>query len=257
MEDITSADAADKSSEGATGAELFLSRLMNFQKALPSVFNPDRLAAWRAVDSAMKELIASVLKMAETESINEPLKCLLPEPIGSAASKDADLIGPIPALICGEPSEKSAEKSSEVNEAKTTPVKSSFIKDGLHRTAVAELLCIYGWCICEQLALAPAESAVTYHQKLVACLRIVISRVQRLLSSGSEQPDEADCERPMKNFFDTEDNKATAAALGLTVSQVERVKPAFEIFWLAHLFVLHPQLPLLEALTRLGYQVRS
>ncbi|KAM7534287.1 hypothetical protein Aperf_G00000118467 [Anoplocephala perfoliata] len=260
MVDITSinTDKSSAQSKETTETELLLrSSLTNIQKILQSVFNPDRMAIWRDVNSAMKDLITSLVKAAEAESLDEPLRFLLPEPIGSAVDKETDLFGPIPALICGESSEKSVEKSSEsigISEVKTIPMKSSSTKDALYRTIVVESLCIYGRCICEQLALAPG-SAVAYRQKLAACLQVIISRVQKLLN-GSEQPDETDSVRPMKNFFDAEE-VTVAAALGLTAPLVERVKPAFELFWLAHLFVLHPQLPLLEALTRLSYQINT
>lgn len=146
---------------------------------------------------------------------------------------------------------RSVEPTGSETATAAVKVKPTSAKEVANRATAIQVLCTYGRCLCEQVVLAP-KSAPTYRQNLLKCLQEIISRIQNLLLLNNSEPESIQC--PMRNVFDTEDAKS-AAALGLPVPLVEKIKPSFELFWLAHLFILHPQLPLLEALTRLSYQV--
>ncbi|KAM3175943.1 hypothetical protein ACTXT7_007504 [Hymenolepis weldensis] len=240
----------------------FQSYVLKFSQAAASsgVFKSNRLMVWEEVNSAMKELIACASKMAKSGALDEPLKYLLPK-IGDAlkVSGNESAFEPhTPALIYNEAiniTENTTDVSVELagSEIATAAVKAKPMsaKEVANRATAIQVLCTYGRCLCEQVALAP-KSASTYRQNLLKCLQEIISRIQTLLFLNNSEPESI--QRPMRNFFDTEDAKS-AAALGLTVPLVEKIKPSFELFWLAHLFILHPQLPLLEALTRLSYQI--
>lgn len=134
------------------------------------------------------------------------------------------------------------DRASEATEGETT-VKPS--DKPITRAQVVEVLSVYGRHLCEQIMLRKHST------RALAALDLVITRLQHLL--GPPPPKSASAGL-MKNYFDGEDAKV-ASSVGMSVAEVERVKPLFSGFWLAHLFVLHPQLPLLDALMRLAFQV--
>ncbi|VUZ44163.1 unnamed protein product [Hymenolepis diminuta] len=238
----------------------FQSYVMKFSQAAASssVFKSNRLMVWGEVNSAMKELIACVSKMAKSGALDGSLKYLLPKIRDTLkVSGNESVFEPhTPALIYNEAiniTENTMDVSVAGSEIATTAVKVKPMsaKEVANRATAIQVLCTYGRCLCEQIALAP-KSAPTYRQTLLKCLQEIISRIQNLLLLNNSEPESI--QHPMKNFFDTEDAKL-ATTLGLPVPLVEKIKPSFELFWLAHLFILHPQLPLLEALTRLSYQI--
>nr|CDS25819.1 tripeptidyl peptidase II (S08 family) [Hymenolepis microstoma] len=240
----------------------FQSYVLKFFQAVESisVFKSNRLEVWEEVNLAMKELTACVAKMG-SGILDESIKYLLPK-VGDAMTVSCDesaLGSHTPVLIYNEVtinSEKTADVSvesagSEIATTVAKKIKAMSAKQLANRATAIEVLCTYGRFLCEQIVLAP-KSASIYRKKLLECLQEIISRIHYLFLLSNAEPESI--RRPMRNFFDTEDTKS-AATLGLTVPLIEKIKPSFELFWLAHLFVLHPQLPLLEALTRLSYQI--
>ncbi|VDO03760.1 unnamed protein product [Rodentolepis nana] len=241
----------------------FQSHVLKFFQTVEScsVFDPNRLEVWEKVNLAMKELTVRVVEMAESGSLDESLKYLLPKDGNAliASCDDSALKSRIPVLIYNQATtiaENTADVSvesagNEIASTATKKIKQMSAKQLANRATAIEVLCTYGRCLCEQIALAP-KSAPIYRNMFLDCLREIISRIHYLFLLSNAEPESI--HRPMRNFFDCEDTKS-AATLGLTVPLVEKIKPSFELFWLAHLFVLHPQLPLLEALTRLSYQI--
>lgn len=138
-----------------------------------------------------------------------------------------------------------------MKQSKETDAKAS--EKFLTRGEAAEALCIYGKCLCEHIILTSGHNG-RGSPVAAAALDLVIYRLQRLLAVPTTSQKEPKLHRPMKNFFNGDDSKV-ASATGLCVAEVERMRPLFSCFWLAHLFVLYPDAPLLEALVCLAFQV--
>ncbi|KAL5963302.1 Tripeptidyl-peptidase 2 [Taenia solium] len=234
-----------KTKVGATNISHHVTALLNVGS---ETTNTDRAAVWEAVNAAMADLVAAVTAVNIT-SPDEHLSYLIPSPFAGIERDDDGGIGAIPLLVdalptaaaAAEPAVKEPKPASDAIEGETTVKPSEKL---ITRVQVVEVLSVYGRYLCEQITLRKHPT------RALTALRLVISRLQHLL--GPPSPKDASAGL-MKNYFDGEDAKV-ASSVGMSVAEVERVKPLFSGFWLAHLFVLHPQLPLLSALVRLAFQ---
>nr|CDS21275.1 peptidase s8 s53 subtilisin kexin sedolisin [Echinococcus granulosus] len=235
----------NKTKESGTNISHYVTALLN---AGSDATNTDRAAVWKAVNAAMADLVTA----AKTAGPDEHLSYLLPSSFTCTEEEDDDGgIGAIPLLVGASSSTVATAIAPGVEElqpaSKTTegeaPVKPPVKL--LTRAQVVEVLSVYGRYLCEQITLQK------HSNRALVALDLVITRLQHLLGPSSPKDASAGL---MKNYFDGEDAKV-ATSVGMSVAEVELVKPLFSGFWLAHLFVLHPQLPLLDALMRLAFEL--